>query len=161
MAEDTTTEETSATEETQPEELGEGGKKALDAERKARAEAEKRVKEFEARFKEIEDRDKSEIQKAAEKTAELERLNSETASEVVRLRVAIRYQIAEEDIDLLGNGTEEQIEARAKRVADLRGNGKKTTPEPKRLKSGAASGGEEDGRGRAAAALRQLRGAGN
>lgn len=128
MAEDTTTTEVSATETTDPEPLGDQGKKALDAERRARRAAEKERETLAAQIKELQDRDKTEVQRAADRAAELERINAEAASEVARLRVALRYQIAEEDMDLLGAGTEEQIEARAKRVAELRGAQTPTVP---------------------------------
>lgn len=56
-----------ATEGEKPEpELGDGGKKALDAERKARAAAEKQAKQLETRLRELEDASKSESEKAIE-----------------------------------------------------------------------------------------------
>jgi hypothetical protein len=63
------------------EELGEGGIKALQAERDARVAAEKRLKE-------IEDRDKSEAEKAAERLAQAEKRSAELETQVVRAEVA-------------------------------------------------------------------------
>lgn len=57
----------------EPVELGEGGKKALEAERKARAAAEKLAAEREAKLREYEDRDKSEEQKRQEERDRLAR----------------------------------------------------------------------------------------
>lgn len=39
-------------------------------------------------------------------------------SDATRLRMALKYQLAEDDLDLLGEGTDEQIEGRAKRLAE-------------------------------------------
>lgn len=54
-------------------ELGDAGKRAIAAEREARAAADDRVKELEKRIAEFEDRDKSEAQRNEERTARLER----------------------------------------------------------------------------------------
>lgn len=73
-----------ATEPVTPEptqELGEGGIKALQAEREARAAAEKRLKEFE-------DRDKTEAEKAAERLAAAEKRAAELETKATRAEVA-------------------------------------------------------------------------
>lgn len=41
-------------------------------------------------------------------------------TEMARYKVAAKHQLSEDDFDLLGTGTEEEIEARAKRIAELR-----------------------------------------
>ena len=53
--------------------LGDAGKKAIAAEREARAAAEDRAKELEKRIREFEDRDKSESERTSEKISALER----------------------------------------------------------------------------------------
>lgn len=42
----------------------------------------------------------------------------QAASEAIRLRVAVRHGLTEEDFDLLGTGTEEEIDARAQRLVE-------------------------------------------
>ena len=64
--------DTHEAEATPDEPLGEGGLKALKAERAARADAEKQVAELAARIKEFEDAQKSEAERQAERLAELE-----------------------------------------------------------------------------------------
>lgn len=54
-----------------PDSLGEPGLKALQAERDARAKAERDMAALQKKLKAFEDRDKSEIEKASERTAEL------------------------------------------------------------------------------------------
>lgn len=69
--------------------LGEGGLKALQAERDARAEAERKAAELEARVRQFEDAHKTAEEKAAERLAELERAATENAAK------ALRYEVAE------------------------------------------------------------------
>ena len=44
-----------------------------------------------------------------------------------RLRMAIKYKLDEDDLDLLGTGSDEQIEARAKRLAERSGGNASTS----------------------------------
>lgn len=88
MPDDTTqTPETSETTEgnqpkpADPDTLGEGGKKALDAEREARKTAEKAARELAAKVKQYEDRDKTEAEKVAERIASLEAENGALMAE--------------------------------------------------------------------------------
>lgn len=63
--------------------------------------------------------------------AERDQLRTErdtAASELTRLRVAVRHGLSEEDFDLLGSGSEEEIETRAQRIAALRAS--QTPPVP-------------------------------
>lgn len=109
----------------------------------------RRLRELEplaAKAKELEDRDKTEAQRATEAGEQARREAAEARAEAIRLRVAMRYGLAEEDLDLLGVGDEDQIDARAKRLAE-RFNAKddRTAPEPRRrpqerLRAGAVPG---------------------
>lgn len=117
--------------------------RALETIRKQReneAAAKKRAKELEAKVKEFEDRDKSEAEKTAEARAKAEKEAADARSEANRLRAAIKYGLDEEDLDLLGSGDAEQIEARAKRLAE-RFSAKDEPPRRprERLRSGATS----------------------
>lgn len=106
----------------------EGEEEAFDAERakakiaKANSEAKglrARVKElesYEAQVKATEDAKKSEIDKAAERAAKAEQRAAEVEAELIRERIARRYSISDDDLDLLGSGSEEQITARAERL---------------------------------------------
>ncbi|WP_154673992.1 hypothetical protein [Nakamurella lactea] len=69
--------------------------------------------------RELEEAQKTEVQKLAEARTAAEARAEAAVSEALRLRIAVRHGIAEADFDLLGSGTEEQIEARAKRIAEL------------------------------------------
>jgi hypothetical protein len=67
----------------------------------------------------LEEAQKTEAQKLAD-AAEQHRRDAEKArADLIRMQVALRYQIPESDLDLLGDGDEEQIEAKAKRLAEL------------------------------------------
>ena len=107
----------------------------------------KRAEDAEAKAKAFEDRDKTDAQKTAEAKDAAEKKAAEKESEVLALRAAIKYGLDEEDLDLLGTGTEEQIEARAKRLSE-RGAAAKdddTRRRPReRLRPGAAPAAEPD-----------------
>lgn len=49
---------------------------------------------------------------AAEQTAE------QNANELARVKAALKYKLADEDLDLLGTGTPDEIDARAKRLSE-------------------------------------------
>lgn len=72
--------------------LGDAGKKALEAERKARRDAEKVARDTQAKLKEFEDRDKSDLQKLqddlAARDAQLAELPAKIRADVVRFASA-------------------------------------------------------------------------
>lgn len=70
-------------------------------------------------WREKQDAEKSELQRQQEQRAELEAKLADTAGENTRLRLAAKYGIAEENLDFLGSGSPEEIEARAKRLSEL------------------------------------------
>ena len=91
-------------------------KKANDEARNLRT----RVKELEAlevKVREFEESQKTESQKVQERAEQAEQRAQAVEAELLRERIARRHKIDEDDMDLLGSGTEEQIEARAKRIA--------------------------------------------
>lgn len=76
-------------------------------------------------LKELQDAKKTDIQRVTDDlTAERDRAGS-LQTEVHQLRAALKHEIALEDIDLLGTGTAEEIEGRAKRLADREADRKK------------------------------------
>lgn len=137
MAEETTP----ATGDAKPDlDLGDGGKKALDAERKARREAETKAKDLETRLQALEDREKTELQKAIERAETAERKITDAEAKSLRLEVA-----AEKGVKArwLTGSTREELESAAdeyltdhptaaapapgKPTEDLRGGGDPTT----------------------------------
>lgn len=82
-----------------------------------------RVKEleaYEAKVREIEEAQKSEAQKIQERADKAEQRAQAIEAELIRERIARRHKIDDDDLDLLGTGTEEQLEARAKKIAALK-----------------------------------------
>ena len=81
---------------------------------------------------EIEDRDKSEVEKATSRVQTAERERDEARAEVLRLRVATKHGISDEDADLFLTGSDEetltkQAERLQKRNEDA---GKPRSPRP-------------------------------
>lgn len=96
--------------------LGEPGKAALDAERKARKDAEKNVKDLEARLKAIEDKDMSELEKATARVVELEQNYTTERATRLRLEIASEFEIGKDDLVLLTATDEDGLRVQAERV---------------------------------------------
>lgn len=111
-----------------PKPLGEGGEKALKAEREARRAAEKANADIAARLKEYEDRDKTEAERQADRLAALEKSNRDLALEKARYEAAFEHGLSKADLALLGPG--DDIAERAALLAQRLGSVK---PEPARL----------------------------
>jgi len=97
-------------------ELGENGKAALDKERAARREAEKRAKANEdaaKRLAEIEESNKTEQQKAIDRAEKAEREAAELRQQVLRRDVAAAKGIPAELADRLRGDDKESLEADA------------------------------------------------
>jgi hypothetical protein len=84
---------------------------------KALRKANKEAEEFRRRLKEIEDRDKPEDQRAAEKAAEAEKRADEAEAELARHKAAIRHGLTADDLELLDGVPADQVETRAERLA--------------------------------------------
>lgn len=97
-------------------ELGDAGKKALEAERKAARAEKKRADELAARLKEIEDRDKSEAEKVAERASAAEARAAELEARAVRLEVAFEKGLTPAQAKRLVGTTREDLEADADEV---------------------------------------------
>lgn len=69
------------------------------------------------RLAEIEESQKTEQQKLVDAKAAAEKVAAETATELARMKAAVKHGLSEDDLDLLGSGTPEEIEARAERLA--------------------------------------------
>lgn len=103
--------------------LGGPGLKALQAEREARAEAERKLAVFEAAQDEAEKAKLSDIERATTEAAEARKEAEAAKAEALRLRIAAKHGISdEEDMELFLTGTDEatltrQAERLAARVA--------------------------------------------
>jgi len=120
---------------TDEDKLGDGGKRALQEERKARRDAEKNLTALQARLQEFEDRDKTELQRAIERAEAAEKGASSMRVANTRLMAAVTHNIPPELMDLLGDGTDEEIDARAKLLADKLATAApppESAPEPER-----------------------------
>lgn len=120
---------------------------------KANADAAKRLAE-------IEESQKSAEQKAADQAAQVQRDLAEARAETLRYKAAVTHRVSQDNFDLLGMGSEEEITARAQRVGLLEAalserdqlraelealRGAASTPRPvDQLKPGAAASGVDD-----------------
>jgi hypothetical protein len=96
------------------------GKKALESEREARQAAEKAARDAQARIKEYEDKDKTEAQRLTDENTELKAAKAKSDREALVARVAMDHKLDKDDLDLLHGDTEEELTARAKRIAELK-----------------------------------------
>lgn len=69
------------------------------------------------KLQEIEDANKTEQQKLEERAAAAEAKATSTETELARLKAAVKFGLAEGDLDLLGSGTPDEIEERAEKLA--------------------------------------------
>lgn len=79
---------------------------------------------------EAEEAKKDDVQKAEERAQAAEQREQATLEGYTRLELAVQYSIPPDDIDLIGSGTREEMDARAKRVAALNAAAAKATPPP-------------------------------
>lgn len=100
--------------------LGDAGKRALDAEREARKAAEQRVKALESQLtplqdkvQQIEDAGKSELEKEREKRAELEKQLADATSAQLRYEVATSKGVPAEAIKFLTGASRDELETTA------------------------------------------------
>ena len=98
--------------------LGDNGKRALTSERKARREAERALNEARAALAQYQDAEKTELQKAQEAAQRYEAELTTTRVANARLMAAVAHDLPPDLIDLLGDGTDEEIDARAKLLAE-------------------------------------------
>ncbi|MFV0315452.1 MAG: hypothetical protein ACK5O2_00625 [Microthrixaceae bacterium] len=99
--------------------LGDSGKKAIDAERKARRDAERRAKDVEAKLKEIEDRDKSDSEKLAEKLTAAEKRADDAERRALRSEVAHEKGLSAAQAKRLSGDTREDLEADADELLEV------------------------------------------
>jgi colicin import membrane protein len=88
------------------ESLGEGGKKALKAEREARTAAERQAAEFKAKLDKIEAANLTDLERAQKEAREALDDAAKARTDALRFRVAAQHGISEEDADLFLTGTD-------------------------------------------------------
>lgn len=98
--------------------LGDAGKKALDAERAAKRAAEKRAREAEARVKELEDKDKTEAEKAAARAEAAEKALAEVTAKALRLEVATEFKLDPDLHEFLTGTDEDSLRQQAQKLAE-------------------------------------------
>ena len=95
-----------------PASLGDGGKKALDAERAARKAAEKAANDLQKRLDAINQANETAIEKAQREAKEAQEAAAKATADALRFRVAAKHGISDEDADLFLTGADEDTLAR-------------------------------------------------
>src|SRR5436190_21097979 len=93
--------------------LGDAGKRALQEERRARSEAEKALKDANDRLKALEDKDKSETQRATDEKAAAEKRAEKAEAELLRITVGATKGLTPAQARRLVGTTKEELEADA------------------------------------------------
>jgi hypothetical protein len=97
-----------------PAELGDAGKKALDAERTARKAAEKAAADMKAQLDQINQANESAVEKAQREAKEAQEAATKATAEALRFRVAAKHGISDEDAELFLTGSDaETVERQA------------------------------------------------
>lgn len=79
---------------------------------------------------EADEASKTETQKALDRAQKAEQMLQERDTGYSRLELAVQYNIPPDDIDLIGSGTREEMDARAARLAALHAASMKASPPP-------------------------------
>lgn len=110
----------------QEETLGEGGLKALKAERDARAEAEKRAKAIEDKLKEYEQKEKeaeeaqlSELERERKRALEAQESLAKAQADMHRFQALAKYPVPEEYQDLVRGDSADALMESAKKIHEL------------------------------------------
>jgi len=130
--------------------LGEPGKKALDAERTARRELERKLKELEPlakAAKDAEEANKSEVQKATEKLAKETEARKLAEQALMVQTVGVEKGLSAQLIKFLTGSTKAEVETNADELLKAMGDNKPTMPgrPTERMVNGKPSGNQLDG----------------
>lgn len=99
--------------------LGEGGVKALQAEREARTAAEKTAAALQKQLDDINAANLSDLEKAQKQAQDAQEAAAKATAEALRFRVAAKHGITDEDADLFLTGTDaETLEKQAARLME-------------------------------------------
>jgi len=122
--------------------LGENGEKALKAERDARAAAEKTSAALQKQLDDIAAANLSDLEKAQKAAADAQAEAAKATSEAMRLRVAAKHGISDEDADLFLTGPDlETVEKQAAALAARTSTDAKPKPDLSQGAKGAATAG--------------------
>lgn len=110
--------------------LGPAGLRALQAEREAKAAAERRAAELEARVQQFESANQTELQRAQSRAEQLERDLAAERTQRLRLQVATTHNIGADDLVLLTGSSEDELTAQAQRIAALNASRAAATAPP-------------------------------
>lgn len=113
-----------------PEGLGDAGKRALQAIRQERDEANRRAAEAQRQLDEKNRAEMSDLEKARDDAAKEKREKEELRVENLRLRAIAHHGISEDYQDLVHGTDEASFKASAEKVAKLEAAAKGTTPPP-------------------------------
>lgn len=89
--------------------LGEAGEKALKAERAARRAAEKSAADLQLKLDQINSANESALEKAQREAKEARESAAKATADALRLRVAAKHGISDEDADLFLTGSDEDV----------------------------------------------------
>lgn len=98
--------------------LGPAGEKALEEWKRRAKEAEAAARTAAEKVREFEDRDKTELQRAQEAAARATAEAEAARTELARTRILAKHGLTEADAEFLPSGSEEDMRAAAKRLAD-------------------------------------------
>lgn len=116
--------------------LGEGGKRAIAAEREARKAAEDAARALQAELDQIKQAQMSDLERAQAEAKAAGEAAAKAQSEALRWRIAAKYGISDEDAETFLTGTDEAaLTTQAERLASLATN-TPTTPKPDRTQGG-------------------------
>jgi hypothetical protein len=110
--------------------LGEGGEKALKAEREARAAAEKSAAALQKQLDDINAANLSDLEKAQKEATTAQETAAKAQAEALRYRVAAKNSISDEDAELFLTGTDEEtLNKQAARLVE-KAAANPSTPKP-------------------------------
>ena len=116
--------------------LGDAGKKAIQAERDARKAAEKAASDLQSQLDAIKAAQMSDLEKAQAEAAKNAEDAAAARAEALRWRIAAKHGISDEDAEtFLTGSTEEALTKQAERLASL-ATAAPTTPKPDRTQGG-------------------------
>ncbi len=121
------------------EQLGDGGKRAIQAEREARKAAEDSAKALQSQLDEIKAAQMSDLEKAQAQARTFEEAASKAQAEALRWRIAAKHGISDEDAETFLTGSdEESLTRQAERLSAL-ATAAPTTPKPDATQGGSGT----------------------
>jgi membrane protein involved in colicin uptake len=120
-----------STPDTSPEPLGEGGKRALEAERQARKDAERKASELAEQVAQYEAANKSEQERLADALAAAQAEAATAKAEALRLRVAAETDLPAELHEFLTGSDEDELRSKAEKLKAATATGaRRPAPDP-------------------------------